>query len=93
MVRVDVERERVDAIVAAYREALRPVHERAGGLKTHLVLADRDGGTMAFIGVWESAESIDAVAEDLEAARERLWSSFGGAPAIDRYEVVDLLSR
>ena len=93
MVRVDVERDRIDEIAAAYRESLRPVHERASGLQTHLVLADRDRGAIAFIGVWDSAESIEEVAGELEPARQRLWSAFGGAPAIDRYEVVDLLER
>jgi hypothetical protein len=92
MVRVDVEADRIDPTLAAYREALRPVHERARGLRTHLVLADRDGGSMAFIGVWESAASIDEIAGELETARERLWSSFGGVPAIDRFEVIDLLT-
>lgn len=88
---VDVGPDRVEQVLAAYREGVRPVHERATGLLAHYVLADREAGRIGFIGIWESADAIQEVAEELEPARQRLWASFGEAPAVERYEVVDTL--
>lgn len=88
---VDVGPDRVDPVLAAYREEVRPIHSRAAGLLAHYVLADREAGRIGFIGIWESADAIGEVAGELEPARQRLWASFGEAPAVERYEVVDTL--
>lgn len=86
---VDVGSDRLDDVVRSYRELVRPIHEGATGLLTHLVLINRSAGRIAFVGVWESDESVSAVADALEPARERLWASFGRAPGLDLFEVVD----
>lgn len=86
---VDVGSDHLDDVVRSYRELVRPIHEGAAGLRTHLVLVNRTAGRVAFVGVWDSDESLSAVADALEPARERLWASFGRAPEVDRFEVVD----
>lgn len=86
---VDVGNDHLDDVVRSYRELVRPIHEGAAGLRTHLVLVNRTAGRVAFVGVWDSDESLSAVADALEPARERLWASFGRAPEVARFEVVD----
>ncbi len=86
---VDVGPGRVDDVVRTYREVVRPIHERAAGLRAHLLLTDRAAGRVTIIGIWDSAESIRAVAAELEPARERLWASFGGSPDLEMLEVAD----
>lgn len=86
---VDVGSDRLDEAVRSYREFVRPIHQGAAGLRTHLVLINRTAGRIAFVGVWESEESVRAVAGALEPARERLWAAFGRAPELDVFEVVD----
>lgn len=88
-VSVEVGTERIDEVLDAYREAVRPIHERAPGLESHVVLADRDAGRLLFIGLWHSEESVADVAAELEPARTRLWDAFGRSPELVRYEVVD----
>jgi heme-degrading monooxygenase HmoA len=89
VLRVDVAAERIDAVVAAYRDIVRPIHARAEGLLHHYVLGDPDSGEIAIIGVWESADAINRIAGDLEPARRRLWESFDRSPEISVYEVLD----
>jgi hypothetical protein len=86
---VDVGPDRLDAVVQAYRDVVRPVHERADGLLAHLVLIDREAGRVMIVGVWDSAESVAAIADELEPARQRLWDAFGRRPDLDVYEVAD----
>ena len=93
VLRADVGSARVDEVVAAYRTHVRPIHERVAGLRHHYVLANRDGGRIAIIGVWESLDAVQAVAADLEPARQRLWSAFGTPPELDVYEVADEIAR
>ena len=93
VLRADVGSARVDEVVAAYRTHVRPIHERAAGLRHHYVLADRDVGRIVIIGVWESLDAVQAVAADLEPARERLWSAFGTPPELEVYEVADEIGR
>lgn len=88
---VDIGPDGLDEVVRVYRELVRPIHERATGLKAHFVLVDRDAGRIAFIGVWDSADAVRAVADELEPARQRLWASFGRSPDLDVYEVADEL--
>jgi quinol monooxygenase YgiN len=90
---VDVGPDRIDAVVEAYRDSVRPIHLEAAGLGAHYVLADRDSGRMEIIGVWDSAASLAAVAETLEPARQRLWAAFAEAPTLSTYEVVDHVRR
>jgi hypothetical protein len=91
VLRIDVAPERIDLIVAAYRDGVRPVHARADGLLHHYLLADREKGRIEFVGVWRSPEAVAAIASELEPARERLWASFDESPALDVYDVVDEL--
>lgn len=91
IVTVDVGSDRLDEVVHAYRDAVRPIHERAAGLASHAVLADRDAGQLMFIGIWRSAEAVQEVAAELEPARQRLWATFGRSPDLVRYEVVDTI--
>lgn len=86
---VAVEPDAVDGVVAAYRRLVRPIHEAAPGLRAHYVVVDRGRGLVEFIGIWESAEAVQAIAERLEPARAELWSSFGRDPDLNLFEVVD----
>jgi aspartyl/asparaginyl-tRNA synthetase len=88
---VDVGPERLDAVIETYRDVVRPIHERATGLHAHFVLANRDQGRIAFVGVWDSIGAVQAVAPELEPARERLWQAFGEAPNVEVFDVVDWL--
>jgi quinol monooxygenase YgiN len=88
-VSVDVGPERIGEVLDAYRDAVRPIHERASGLEAHVVLADRDAGRLLFIGIWRSEGAVADVAAELEPARKRLWDAFGRSPDLVRYEVVD----
>ena len=92
VLRADVGSARVDEVVEAYRTNLRPIHEGAAGLLRHFVLVDRDAGRIVFIGIWESLDAVQAVAADLEPARQRLWSAFGTPPELEVYEVADEIS-
>jgi quinol monooxygenase YgiN len=89
VLRADVGSARIDEVVEAYRTNVRPIHERADGLDHHYVLVDRDAGRVVIIGVWESIDAVQAVAADLEPARQRLWSAFGSTPELEVYEVAD----
>ncbi len=91
VLRVQVGHGRVDAVIAAYRDKVRPIHERAAGLRAHYVLADREQGTIEIVGVWESASAVRAIADELEPARQALWASFGESPDLALYEVVDAI--
>jgi quinol monooxygenase YgiN len=91
VLRVDVEPERIDAIVSRYRETVRPIHEQAAGLRRHYVLVDRAQGRIQIIGLWDSQESLEEVAATLEPARERLWNEFRQTPSLETYEVADEL--
>ncbi len=88
---VDVAPERMDALVAAYREVVRPVHAEAAGLLRHYVLLDRDTGCVRIIGVWASEEALAEVAPRLDHARDRLWATFESEPRLGRFEVADVV--
>lgn len=89
--RVEIEPDRIDAVVSRYREVVRPIHEQAAGLRRHYVLVDRVEGRIAILGLWHSHESLEQVASTLEPARERLWKEFGQAPTLETYEIADEL--
>jgi hypothetical protein len=91
VLRVDVARDRLDAVVGAYRADVRPIHARAGGLRQHYVLVDREAGRIEIIGVWDSADAVNEIAAELEPARGRLWAAFGQNPPLEIYEVADEL--
>ena len=91
VLRVDVPRDRIDAVVEAYRADVRPIHVKASGLRQHYVLADREAGRIEIIGVWESVEAVNEIAAELEPARLRLWAAFGQNPPLEIYEVADEL--
>jgi quinol monooxygenase YgiN len=91
VMRVDVEPDRIAAVVSRYREVVRPIHEQAAGLRRHYVLVDREEGRITMLGLWHSHESLKQVASTLEPARERLWSEFGQTPTLETYEVADEL--
>ena len=91
VLRVDVPTHRVDAVVDAYREDVRPIHITASGLRQHYVLVDRQNGRIQIIGVWDSAADIAAIASALEPARQRLWERFGTNPPVEIFEVADEL--
>lgn len=91
VLRVDLARGQVDTVIAAYRQHVRPVHARAQGLRHHFVLVNRESGRIEIVGVWDSLESVQAIAETLEPARQRMWREFGQAPDVDLYEVADVL--
>ena len=86
---VDISPDRIDEVVETYRSVVRPIHERAEGLLAHYVLVDREKGRIQIVGVWDSAESVAAIATELEPARKRLWDAFGEDPALAIDEVVD----
>ncbi len=90
-IRVQVPLDRVDGVLEAYRDDVRPIHARAAGLTQHYVLADRGSGTIEFIGIWDSAEALAQVAAELEPARQRLWERFGTSPPLAVFDVVDEL--
>lgn len=92
VLRVDVGRDGVDAVVEAYRREVRPIHEQAEGLRTHYVLVDRERGTVEFIGVWDSADAVAAAGPRLEPARARLWNAFERDPQLELYDVADQLT-
>jgi hypothetical protein len=43
------------------------------------------------IGVWESPEALEEAAPTLEPARECLWTDFPQKPALEAFEVADVL--
>jgi quinol monooxygenase YgiN len=88
---VDVDADRLDDVVRTYRDVVRPIHARADGLLTHLVLADRTAGRMIIIGVWSSPTALTQVADELEPARERLWAAFDRRPEVQTYDVMDTI--
>ncbi len=89
--RVEIEPDRIDAVVSRYREVVRPIHEQALGLRRHYVLVDRVEGRITILGLWHSHESLEQVASTLEPARERLWKEFGQTPSLETYEIADEL--
>jgi hypothetical protein len=91
VLRVELAADRVDAVLRAYREYVRPIHAEAVGLRQHYVLVDQETGRVEIIGIWESSEAIAAIGPRLEPARERLWSAFGCNPPLEVYEVGDEL--
>ncbi len=91
VLRVDVAPDMIDAVVAAYRDTVRPIHEQALELRQHYVLVDREAGRIELVGVWESAEAVAAIAPVLEPARQRLWARFGADPLLEAYDVADEL--
>lgn len=88
---VDVAPERMDALVAAYQEVVRPVHAEAVGLLRHYVLLDRAAGCVRIVGVWASEEALAEVAPRLEPARDRLWAEFRSEPRLGKFEVADVV--
>jgi len=91
VLRVDVEPRLIDAVVATYRNSVRPIHQAANGLRQHYVLVDRQVGRIEIIGIWESAEALADVAPILEPARKRLWAQFSREPQLAVYDVADEL--
>jgi hypothetical protein len=91
VLRVEVSPERIDAVVDAYREHVRPIHAQASGLRQHYVFTDHEIGRIEIAGIWDSAEAAAAVGPTLEPARQRLWSEFGMSPPLEIYEVADEL--
>jgi hypothetical protein len=89
--RVQVPVDRIDRVLEAYREGVRPIHARAVGLRQHYVLVDRQAGWIEIIGIWDSAEDVARVAPELEPARQRLWERFGADPPVHVLEVADQL--
>jgi quinol monooxygenase YgiN len=89
--RVDVGPDDLDPVLEAYREDIRPIHERAAGLRQHYVLVDREHGRIDFVGIWESTDAVAASGPELEPARARLWERFGQDPTLGVHEVVDTL--
>ena len=88
---VRVSPHRIDSILEAYREDVRPIHDRAQGLLQHYVLVDRESGDIEIVGIWDSAEAVVRIAPQLEPARARLWERFGQDPPVAVYEVGDIL--
>lgn len=86
---VEISPDRIDEVIDTYRTVVRPIHERAAGLRAHYVLVDRENGRIQIVGVWDSAASVAAIADALEPARKRLWDTFGEDPALAIYEVAD----
>lgn len=91
VLRVQVSPERIDAVIEAYREYVRPIHAGASGLRQHYVLVDHGTGRIEIVGIWDSAEAVAAIGSKLEPARQRLWSEFGSNPPLEIYEVADEL--
>jgi heme-degrading monooxygenase HmoA len=91
VLRVQVPPDRVDAVVDAYREHVRPIHAGAAGLRQHYVLVDHESGRVEIVGIWDAADAVAAIAPVLEPARQRLWSEFGTNPPLEIYEVADEL--
>ena len=91
VLRVDVPVDRIDAVLNAYREDVRPIHVRAGGLRQHYLLVDRETGRIEIIGVWDSPNDVARIAAELEPARQRLWAQFGADPPLEVLEVADEL--
>lgn len=89
--RVQLEAERIDAVLAAYREVVRPIHARSAGLRQHYVLVDRKAGMIEIIGIWESAAGLAAAVTELEPAREQLWRAFDVEPPVESWSVADEL--
>lgn len=89
--RVQVPVDRIDGVLQAYREDVRPIHARAAGLRQHYVLVDRRTGWIEVIGVWDSADDLARIAAELEPARQRLWERFGANPPVGVFEVADEL--
>jgi uncharacterized protein (DUF2252 family) len=87
--RVQVAPNLADEIVGRYRETVRPIHQRAKGLRNYYVLVDRHSGWMRLIGFRDSQEVLDAAITTLEPARERLWGGFEVTPSLEAYEVTD----
>jgi hypothetical protein len=90
-IRVQVPVDRIDGVLEAYREDVRPIHARADGLRQHYVLVDRSTGWIEIIGLWDSADDVRRVAPELEPARQRLWQRFRTNPPLAVYEVADAL--
>jgi heme-degrading monooxygenase HmoA len=91
VLRVQVPPDRVESVLEAYRDDVRPIHARAAGLRQHYVLVDRVQGSVVIIGIWDSADDIARVAPELEPARQRLWERFGTNPPVEVLEVADEL--
>jgi hypothetical protein len=91
VLRVEVPADRVDAVVEAYREDVRPIHARAAGLRQHYLLVNRESGYIEIIGVWASLADVARIAPELEPARQRLWAQFGTNPPLEIFEVADEL--
>ena len=91
VLRVEVPADRIGAVVAAYREDVRPIHAQAAGLRQHYVLVNRETGLIEIIGVWASSVDVARIAPELEPARQRLWALFGANPPLEIFEVADEL--
>jgi antibiotic biosynthesis monooxygenase len=91
VLRVQVSPERLDAVVDAYREDVRPIHAQAAGLRQHYVLLNRETGWIEIVGVWDSPDDVARIAARLEPARRRLWEQFGTNPPLEVFDVADAL--
>jgi heme-degrading monooxygenase HmoA len=91
VLRVSVSAERIDRVVQAYREDVRPIHAAAAGLRHHYVLVNRESGQIEIVGIWDSAEDVARIGPVLEPARQRLWAQFGTNPPLEIFEVADEL--
>jgi heme-degrading monooxygenase HmoA len=91
VLRVEVPPDRIEAVIDAYRDDVRPIHARAAGLRQHYVLVDRATGRIQIVGVWESPDDVAAIGPELEPARQRLWAQFGTNPPLEIFEVADEL--
>jgi hypothetical protein len=91
VLQVVVPTDRIDAVLEAYREDVRPIHAAAKGLRQHYVFVNRSTGRIEIVGIWESADDVAAIAAELEPARQRLWARFGTNPPLEIFEVADQL--
>jgi quinol monooxygenase YgiN len=91
VLRVEVDPDRLDELIATYQTLVRPIHARAAGLRVHAVLVDRSTGRVEIVGIWDDAEAVAMAAPTLEPARRELWRLFDRDPALEIYEVADEL--
>jgi heme-degrading monooxygenase HmoA len=76
----------IDAGVTYIRDVVAPVLRQQKGFRAVTASADRDGGLVAVMTLWETAEDRDASESAMEKARDEGQKIIGGQMTVELFE-------
>ncbi len=80
--------EKLDAAIQLWREVVLPSVQERAGFKGVRLLADRETGRIASMGLWESRADYEATIGWNEEQIEKFAAFFSTPPAVAGYDVV-----